>query len=75
MVSKMEIVFEKETSRPGNDCLIEECYTVLEMFDRYLALHVAHFSGWMGDDYSREQEFCNSKQKAMSCLKKWGLED
>ena len=71
----MTVVFEKETKRDGNDCLIEECYTVLEMFDKYLALHVTHFSGWMGDDYSREQEFCNSKQKAMSYLKKWGLED
>ena len=71
----MEIIFNKESKRYGNDCVIDECYCVLEMFDKYLALHITHYSGWMGDEYDRKDKLCDTEEKAMKYLKKWGCED
>ena len=73
----MKIIFEKETSREGNDCMIYESFSILEMFygDVYLAQKVAYYSGWFGTDYDRRSEFFDSESKAMNYLKKCGLKD
>ena len=74
MVSKMKIIFEKENNRHGNDCLIEECYSIIEVFDKYLALHITHYSGWFGTDNGTDSAWCDSYNEAMKKLKKFGLE-
>ena len=70
----MNIVFEREFSRPGNDCMIEEMFGIVEMFNKYLAIHVTHYSGWMGDDYDKRSEFFDSESKAKKFLKECGLD-
>ena len=72
----MKIVFEKETSREGNDCMIYESFSILEMFDGdvYLAQRVTYYSGWFGTDYDKRSEFFDSESKAKKFLKECGLE-
>ena len=71
----MKIIFEKETSREGNDCMIYESYSILEMFDGdiYLAQQVTYYSGWFGTDYDKRSEFFDSESKAKKFLKECGL--
>lgn len=71
----MNLIFKEENTRPGNDCLIEEGFYILEVFEYYLALHVTHYSGWMGDEYNKESEICKTESSARKQLKKWGLDD
>lgn len=70
----MKIVFEKELSRHGNDCIIEEAFSIIEVFDRYVALHITHYSGWFGSDYEKQSEFFDYRDQAMDKLMEWGLE-
>ena len=71
----MNIVFEKEKKSYGNECIIEECYLILELFDRYFALHVTNYSGWFGTDNNEDSKWCDTEHEAMKKLKDWGLED
>lgn len=70
----MEIIFEKEFKRPGNDCIIEEAFSIIEVFDRYMALHITHYSGWFGSEYEKQSEFFDFRDTAMNKLNEWGLE-
>jgi hypothetical protein len=72
----MKIVFEKEFSRHGNDCMIYESFSILEMFDGdvYLAQQVTYYSGWFGTDYDKKSEFFDYRDQAMDKLNEWGLE-
>ena len=69
----MNIIFEKEFSKQGNDCIIEETFSIIEVFDRYMALHITHYSGWFGTD-DKEIEFFDFRDTAMDKLNEWGLE-
>ena len=63
----MEIIFEKEFKRSGNDCIIE-------VFERFMALHITYWSGWFGSDYEKQSEFFDYRDQAMDKLNEWGLE-
>lgn len=71
----MKIVFEKEFSRYGNDCIIEEAFSIIEIFGKYMALHITHYSGWFGTDDEKETAFCDFRDTAMDKLIEWGLKD
>ena len=70
----MNIIFEKEFSRQGNDCIIEELFSIIEVFDKYMALHITHYSGWFGTDDDKEIGFFDSRDTAMDKLNEWGLD-
>ena len=70
----MNIIFEKEFSRQGNDCIIEELFSIIEVFDKYMALHITHYSGWFGTDDDKKIEFFDFRDTAMDKLNEWGLE-
>lgn len=70
----MNIIFEKEFSRHGNDCIIEEAFSIIEVFDRYMALHITHYSGWFGTEYEKQSEFFDFRDSALRKLEEWGLE-
>lgn len=70
----MEIVFEKEFSRYGNDCIIKEAFSIIEIFGKYMALYVTYYSGWMGDQSDEKSQLCDFKDTAMDKLNEWGLE-
>lgn len=72
----MKIIFEKEKSRVGNDCMIYESFSILEMFDGdiYLAQKVTYFSGWFGTDFDKRGEFFKSESEAKKFLKDCGLD-
>ena len=71
----MQFVFEKESKRNGNDCLIEEGFYIMEIFDNYLAYHLTHYSGWFGSKHDCNSEYCSTEKEARKFLKKWGCED
>ena len=70
----MEIIFQKEFKRSGNDCIIEEAFSIIEVFERFMALHIIYWSGWFGSDYEKQSEFFDYRDQAMDKLNEWGLE-
>ena len=52
----MKIVFEKESTHEGNDCMIYDSAFVVEVDGGYVATKSTIFRGWMGFD-TRSQSF------------------
>lgn len=47
----MRIVACEETQTPGNDCLIKDLYSIIEVFNKYEVMHVTMYEGgWVRDD-------------------------
>ena len=42
----MEVLSSTEVSRYGNDCYIEESYSLVEQFDLYAIIRFYKVSGW-----------------------------
>ena len=42
----LEIINQETDSKQGNDCLIENCYTILKCHEKYLAMNIRRYRGW-----------------------------
>lgn len=55
----LEIINQETDSKQGNDCLIENCYTILKCHEKYLAMNIRRYRGWNdnGLDICGRKEF------------------
>lgn len=55
----LEIICQEIEQKHGNDCLIENCYTVLKCHDKYLVMNIRRHRGWCdhGLDICGQKEF------------------
>ena len=55
----LEIINQETDSKQGNDCLIENCYTILKCHEKYLAMNIRRYRGWCdnGLDIRGRKEF------------------
>ena len=42
----MKIIHQEENEKQGNDCIILNCFLILEVHGRYLAANVRRYIGW-----------------------------
>lgn len=57
----LKILCQETHSKHGNDCLIEDCYTMLECHDKYIVMNIRRYRGWCdnGLDIRGQKEFDN----------------
>jgi hypothetical protein len=57
----LNIINQETHSKHGNDCLIEDCYTLLECHDKYIVMNFRRYRGWCDDgiDIRGKKEFDN----------------
>lgn len=55
----LEIYLQETDNEHGNDCLIENCYTILKCHDKYLVMNIRRYRGWCdnGMDIRGRKEF------------------
>lgn len=55
----LEIVKQETNSKEGNDCLIEDCFTILKCHDKYIVMNIRRYRGWCDDglDIRGRREF------------------
>lgn len=66
----MKIIARAKLKKFGNDCLIENILTVVEIFDAYFTFsHMRYYGSWC-DDKIREQRWdWNNKEEAIESFK------
>ena len=66
----MKIIARAKLKKFGNDCLIENILTVVEIFDAYFTFsHMRYYGNWC-DDKIREQRWdWNNKEEAIESFK------
>ena len=57
----LKIYLQESNCEHGNDCLIKNCYTILECHDKYIVLNIRRYIGWCdhGLDFRGRKEFDN----------------
>lgn len=65
----MEIIYQKQTTDEGNDCMIYKSFLVIRINgDCFLASKCTVYRGWMGSD-SREVSFIfDNKNEALNWI-------
>ena len=55
----LEIYLQETETEYGNDCLIQNCYTVLKCHDKFIAMNIRRYRGWCdnGLDIRGRKEF------------------
>ena len=55
----LERINQETDSKQGNDCLIENCYTILKCHEKYLVMNIRRYRGWCdnGLDIRGRKEF------------------
>ena len=46
----LEIINQETDLKQGNDCLIENCYTILKCHEKYLAMNIRRYRGWCDNE-------------------------
>ena len=59
----LEIIKQETNTKEGNDCIIENCYSVLKCYDFYIVLNIRRYRGWCdnGLDIRGKKEFDNQQ--------------
>lgn len=57
----LEIYLQESSTEHGNDCLIQNCYTILKCHDKYIVMNIRRYRGWCdnGIDIRGKKEFDN----------------
>lgn len=42
----LEILLQETNTQHGNDCLIQNCYTVLKCHEQYVVVNIRRYRGW-----------------------------
>lgn len=45
----MKIIHQEESEKQGNDCIIKNCFVILECHNKYIAANFRRYIGW--NDY------------------------
>lgn len=57
----LEIIMQEQNLKQGNDCLIEDCYTILKCHEYYIVMNIRRYRGWCdnGSDIRGKKDFDN----------------
>ena len=42
----LKILYQETETKHGNDCLIKNCYVMLECHDIYIVMNIRRYRGW-----------------------------
>jgi len=58
----LEIYLQETDYEHGNDCLIQNCYTILKCHDKYITMNIRRYKGWCdnGIDIRGKKDFENA---------------
>ena len=55
----MKIIHQEESEKQGNDCIIKNCFVILECHGKYIAANFRRYIGWCdrGIDVRHRESF------------------
>ena len=66
----MEIIYEKEMTDEGNDCLIHKAFLVIRVAgDCFLASKIVVYRGWMGTQIDNQSDTFDNEEDAMNYIR------
>ena len=59
----LEIISQREYTKEGNDCLIEDCIVWMKCHDKHIVMNIRRYRGWCdnGVDFRDRKEFDDPK--------------
>ena len=67
----MKVIYTEEIEKEGNDCLIKDLYSIIEVFSKYEAIHITRYvGGWVPDKPEMRFAWFDTEEEAQKEIKR-----